>query len=105
MPAMIITAGLAVGIATSGHAETRRLEQVEMNVEPAPLADTSVSAKVHNLPEVVVTGFARTTTTGVVCITYGEVKGGDKPLIAQPVFYENEPVAKEKKKKKRFLFF
>lgn len=104
MPAMLITAGLAVGIATAGHAETRGLEQVEMSITPNPVADTSVTAKPRDLPEVVVTGYART-TTGVVCVTYKEIQGGDKPLIAQPISYKNEPVVEKKKKKKRFLFF
>lgn len=105
VPAMIMTAGLAVGIATASYAETRGLEQIEMNVVPTPLADTSIAAKTHDLPEVVVTALGVVRRTGVVCITYGEVKSGDKPLVAQPITYKDEPVSEKKKKKKRFLFF
>lgn len=119
MPAMLITAGLAVGIATASYAETRGLEQIEMNVEPVemngqplPVADTSIASKARDLPEIVVAAYEMKKTsyaTGMVCVRPTDLKRVDKPLLIQPppvksILYKNEPVT-ETKKKKRFLFF
>lgn len=108
VPAMIMTAGLAVGIATASHAETRGLEQIEMNIVPTPLADTSIEARSYGLPEVVVVAYGikkRTYTAGVVCVTTKEIKPLVQPLAAQPITSKEESVPGNKKRKKRFLFF
>jgi hypothetical protein len=110
MPAMLITAGLAVGIATAGHAETRGSEQIEMNVEPAPLADTIVGRSPRSLPEVVVLGYEikrrpYATSTGVVCVINTAIVPFEKPLKAEPAPCQDESAPKKEKRKKRFLFF
>ncbi|MBS0028595.1 hypothetical protein ACTJJ0_18980 [Chitinophaga sp. 22321] len=109
MPAMLMAAGLAVGIATNGYAEARGLEQIEMQPMQASAADTSVSGKTHNLPEIVVIGYemkTRTYTTGAVCVTNTtEVKVVGKTLVTTLVDGKIDPITERPKKKKRFLFF
>lgn len=106
MPAMFITAGLAVSIATAGHAATRGLEQIEMGIIPL-MEDTSFTGKTQELPEIVVKGFSGGKNgyrTGVVCVIPADIAGTEKPLMAKPILYNTIPVT-EKKRKKRFLFF
>jgi hypothetical protein len=77
VPAMLITAGLAVSIVTAGHAETRGLERMEMSVSPVPAADTTLQ-EMRNLPEVVVNGYTpiscrRYTAGAVTTITTTQI--------------------------------
>lgn len=123
VPAVLLSAGLTLGIVTTGHAESRALEGVEVGIMPAnkaislpnaeirqlpemrsllapaprrAMADTVITRKAQQLPEVVVTGYATgKTTTGAVCVSYS-VEGGDKPLVAKPLDYRQTPTEKGK---------
>lgn len=109
MPAMVITAGLAIGMVTATHAETRVLEQIEMGVPMTHSADSSVTPKPMCLPEIVVTGYniksPRNYSTGAVMVVPAqEIIVGSKTSVSQPTLYKTMSTEAPKKKKK-FLFF
>jgi|GEM_PF-3231191 len=103
MPAMVMTAGLAVGIATAGHAEARGLERRELCIGSVLQADSTLPAsdKVQQLPEVVVISDAvirRTTTTGAVCIM--EVETVAIKQWYDPLYYSGKRLVNKLRKKK-----
>jgi len=84
VPAMLITAGLAVSMVTAGHAETRGLERMEMSVFPVAAADTTLQ-EMRNLPEVVVNGY-----TPIICRRYtvGAVSTTSVQVITREFDYD-----------------
>ncbi|CAL1520706.1 hypothetical protein [Chitinophaga sp. MM2321] len=106
IPAMLLTAGMVVSIANEGHAETRGLERIEMDVTLLP-ADTGKRAVTQtvDLPVVVVTGYAisrQQFTTGAVVISYTKVVNNNPLTAPVPCV---APVVEEHKKDKRKRWF
>ncbi|NLR61902.1 hypothetical protein HGH93_27655 [Chitinophaga polysaccharea] len=117
VPAMLLSAGLTLGIVTTGHTESRELERVEVGIVPAAKDSALPNAKIKQLPEVVVTSYATRKTssvTGAVCVIEGATIKPPKQEN-EPMYYsgrsislrgnEQQAPAQEEKKKKRFLFF
>jgi len=120
MPAMAITAGLAVGMATATHAEKNSSSTV-LEMQPMPgssvgsasLEDTaslavaaspadSVSPEIRHLPEVVVTGASlpvtRTMLMGTTCVS--EVSFFTK-VDYDPVYYSGRHLINKLLRKKK----
>lgn len=117
VPAMLLSAGLTLGIVTTGHAESRELERVEVEIVPAAKDSALPNAKIKQLPEVVVTSYATRKThsvTGTVCVTESVIIKHPRQEN-EPMYYSGKSIsrrdsdqqipAQEQKKKKRFLFF
>lgn len=120
VPAMVITAGLAVGMSTTVHAEKNISEQhMETGSMPASsagsvsLADTAsltgaalpvdtASPEIRHLPEIVVTSaykpVRRTMTTGAVCVIEGTFFA---KVDYDPVYYSGKHLINKFLKKKR----
>lgn len=97
IPTILMTAGLAVGIATAGHAETRELEQVEMGINIASRADSTLPKDndMRQLPEIVVSAVGvtiRTGVTGSVCISIAAVEAKEVPDNRRydPLYYSGK---------------
>ncbi|WP_145660907.1 hypothetical protein [Chitinophaga polysaccharea] len=113
VPAMLLSAGLTLGIVTTGHAESRELERVEVGIAPIAEDSASPDAKIKQLPEVVVTSYVTRKTyrvTGTVCVTESTARQENEPMYysgrtISPRGDEQQMPAQEEKRKKRFLFF
>lgn len=117
VPAVLVSAGLTLGIVTAGYAESRDLERVEVGIVHAAKDSALPDAKIKQLPEVVVTSYATRKThsvTGAVCVIEGATIELPKQEY-EPMYYsgrsislhgnEQQMPAQEKRKKKRFPFF
>lgn len=103
MPAMLMAAGLAVGIATNGYAEARGLERLEMHIDTALREDSTQPGpdKIQQLPEVVVMSAAvrrRTMTTGAICVV--EVKTITMQQWYDPLYYSGKRLVNKLRIKK-----